>query len=181
MKQTVIQMMETMAVGLMVCFCIGILLAPNEGNEIWSMAAVVAKELSGQEVKSEHAARMGEIMRRDAPQIRMDRPRFQVGEDILFWDWLSVQTAESTEWIKAVEREDICPEILEVTNEAGVSLDTSIYQEEASQELEGPLHCDLRTGRIQFFKSGIYGLKVKVADAYGRVTIKQLRLPVEAG
>jgi len=180
MKQTVIYIIETAAVGMMVCFCIGILLAPQDVSGVWGVAAVVSNQLSGQEVKSENADRMDEIIHRDAPKIKMDRPRFQVGEDILLWDWLSVQTAETPEWTKAVQRKDICPEILEAANEEGVSLDASVYQEEESEELGGPLYCDLKTGKVQFFKSGIYRMKIKVTDSYGRVTIQQLQLPVEA-
>lgn len=183
MKELTVRILQAAAAGIMVLFCLLALLGTAGDRPVWEKAAAVADYYALRDIASEHGSRMEALMQRKAPKVRAGAARFTPGQTKVLWDWLEVQTQDHPSWERASAREDIFAEILDLFDGGGNSIRDQAFQreEDMAQEFTVPLSCSPQTGELVFHQSGSYAVMVKLTDSYGRTTVTQVALPVDAG
>lgn len=181
MKQMTGQLFGMAAGGMAVFFCLYLLLGTGSGNGVLKMAQILAGQKQQIEIFSESGSRMEKIMELPAPQVMILPEVYRTGEQIYFWSELKVRETETDGWTSVAETETVRAEILDITDKAGKSLGKEIFAADigAAEEIHTAASCDRVSGRLCFYQGGCYVLRVKVTGAYGRYTVKQIKVLVE--
>lgn len=145
------------------------------------MASALAKNYQMQEVSSGNGERMEQVISRAVPKLKIKSRVWETGKPMILWSLIQVKTADDKDWKPIKESGDVTYEILDIADETGNSLGKAVFEAESqsSDEITGPVSCRKESGEVYFYQSGIYRIKIKVADVYGRSTIKQMAIPVE--
>lgn len=181
MKQMVLYICEITAAAVVFLFCIRLFIGSDGKVTAFSMASVIAGNYQMQEVLSGNGERLERVMNRAAPELKIQSCVWETGKQMMLWALVQVKTADDKDWKPIGESKAASYEILDIADETGNSLGKDVFEAEdqASDEVAGPVSCKRETGEIYFYQSGVYRIKIKVVDAYGRSVVKQMAVPVE--
>lgn len=181
MKQIVVHICEFTAAAMVFLFCIRLIMTPDGTVSAFAMASAIAEKYQMQEVLSENGVRMENVINRAAPELECHKLVWETGKRLEFWSLVQVRTKEEPDWKPIQECEAVTYEVLDIADNKGSSLGKAVFEadHQISDEVAEPVSCRRETGEIYFFQSGIYRVKIKVVDVYGRSVIKQMAIPVE--
>ncbi len=164
-------------------FCIRLIMTPEGTVSAFAMASVIAGNYQMQEVVSQNGMRMEKVISRPAPVLKKEDFVWETGKRMMLWSLVQVKTSEDPGYKPIQDCDGVIYEILDIADHKGSSLGKTVFDAEHqfAEEITDPVSCRRETGELYFYQSGVYRVKIKVTDTYGRSVIKQLAIPVEVG
>ena len=151
----------------------------REGT-IFSKTGDHAVDTSIQIIETKADEMMADIQNTPAPEVKYTGGTQRIGNTVNIKGLLSVKTAGSTQFVNGATETDFLIYVLDVLDESGKPVGAlGSGDEDVSDEIVSPAYFDEANGKVIFNEKGVFRISIKVQGKNGRVTMAELKVPVE--
>ncbi|GHU45008.1 hypothetical protein FACS1894111_13030 [Clostridia bacterium] len=172
MGQVTGQMFAVISVGLILLFCVGIILYGTGTGGFFSMAGGLIHGQNEQDIESDNALRLNELLQDERLKTRFLANVFTVGQSLSLSDDM-IMDAENVKNIFVWD-------LVDVMDSEGCSL---LQEKDRAERAEtggvSPVSYVQETGELCFYESGVYVALLRVWGKHGGNFLKKISIPVE--
>lgn len=176
--------MEVLFVGIIMLFCIHIFYNFTiDGRQgLLHIAGGTESPDKSSTLISENGSRLDEIIETEAPEIKYTGRVCKVGETVMLKTLFGVKLPGDSDYRLGESENGFRLYVEDITDEQGNTylVDADMELEDSSDEIIAALSYNRDTGEICFHQSGVYRVVIKAYGTNGRITKKEVTIPVES-